>query len=78
MVQLTLQPDEEVVSLLEAAANAAGESSSRWIVELLEPRVRQQWPAPVARLAGAWKELPEMEELRAREGVDTCREPLAS
>jgi hypothetical protein len=76
MTQLTLQLDEETISLLEAAANAAGKSLSRWIVELLEQRVRQQWPPSVARLAGAWKDLPEAEALRAGEGVDTPREPL--
>lgn len=53
MTQLTLQLDEETASLLEAAAKAAGKSVSRWIVELLEQRVRQQWPPEVASLAGA-------------------------
>ena len=76
MAQLTLQLEEETVSLLEAAANAAGKSLSRWIVELLEQRVRQQWPPSVVRLAGAWQDLPEVEELRADEGVDTPREAL--
>jgi hypothetical protein len=49
---------------------------SRWIIEILEQRVRQQWPPAVARLAGAWNDLSEAEELRATEGVDTPREPL--
>ncbi len=76
MAELTLQLDEETASLLEAAAKAAGKSLSRWIVELLEQRVRQQWPPSVARLAGAWKDLPGEEDLRATQGVDTPRGPL--
>ncbi len=76
MTQLTLQLDEETASLLEAAARSAGKSLSRWVIELLEQRVRQQWPPSVASLAGAWKDLPEAEELRAGEGMDTPREPL--
>jgi hypothetical protein len=76
MTQLTLQIDEETASLLEAAARAAGKSLSRWVIELLEQRVRQQWPPSVASLAGSWTDLPEAEELRAGEGMDTPREPL--
>lgn len=74
MTQLILQLDEDTASLLEAAAKAAGKSVSRWIVELLEQRVRQQWPPAVAGLAGAWSDLPDLEELRAAEGVDTPQE----
>lgn len=76
MTELTLQLDEETASLLEATAKAAGKSVSRWIVEILEQRVRQQWPPSVARLAGAWNDLPEAEDLRATEGVDVPRESL--
>jgi Family of unknown function (DUF6364) len=76
MAELTLQLDDATISSLEATANAAGKSLSRRIVELLEQRVRQQWPPSVTRLAGAWKDLPEIDELRAGQGVDTPREPL--
>jgi hypothetical protein len=76
MAELTVHLDEETASLLEATAKAAGKTLSRWVVELLEQRVRQQWPPSVARLAGAWKDLPEVEALRATDGEDTPREPL--
>ena len=65
MAQITLQLEDDTLSALETAAHAAGKSLSCWIVELLEQHVRQQWPPSVARLAGAWKDLPEAEELRS-------------
>jgi hypothetical protein len=34
------------------------------------------WPERIKRLAGAWQELPEVQELRKDQGVDVPREGL--
>ncbi len=51
-------------------------SKSRWVAELIRSKTDDEWPAHIGALAGAWPEFPEVEELRAGDGVDHLREPL--
>lgn len=76
MAQVTIYLDDETVARLRAAARAAGQSMSAWLADLVRARTRQEWPEEVARLAGAWKDLPTAEELRRGQPGDTKREPL--
>jgi hypothetical protein len=76
MSQVTLYLDDDTHTRMRLAAQAAGLSTSRWLAELIRKHTRDEWPAAVLQLAGAWADAPTAEELRATEGVDVPREPF--
>lgn len=76
MGQMTIYLDDELILRTRAAADAAGLSVSAWLARLVRDRTRTQWPDDVAALAGAWRDLPTAEELRATQAQDTPRELL--
>lgn len=76
MGQVTLYMDDETLARVRAAAEAAGLSMSAWLVELVRERTRRDWPAEVAELAGAWRDLPLAEIARAHQPPDVEREEL--
>ena len=76
MGQVTLYLDPETVERMKVAAKAAGVSQSRWVAELIRDKTATEWPASIARLAGAWSDLPSLEELREGLPEDIPREPL--
>lgn len=71
---VTLYLDEDTLSRMRAAAEAAGLSMSAWLAQLVRERTRRAWPAEVVALAGAWRDLPTAEELRGSVGEDVRRE----
>ena len=74
MARLTLYMDAETEKRLPAAARAAGWSMSQWVRELVRLRTATEWPASVARLRGAWADVPTVQRLRSRSGKDASRE----
>jgi hypothetical protein len=76
MPQITIYLEEEVSTLVKAAAKEAGVSRSRWIADAIRSRVRSEWPASVRALAGAWPDFPSAEEIRSIQEPDAPREPL--
>jgi hypothetical protein len=74
MAQVTLYMDEDTLSRVRKAAEAAGVSVSAWVAELVRERTRNEWPPEVAELAGAWPDFPLAGEIRAGEGQDSPRE----
>jgi hypothetical protein len=76
MGQVTLYLDSETEARLKEAAKAAGLSQSRWVATLIQEKTATEWPVSIARLAGAWADLPTAEELRAGEPEDVPREPF--
>lgn len=76
MGQLTLYLDSETERQVKAAAKAAGTSLSRWVAGLIREKTANRWPESVVRLAGAWPDLPSLEEIRAEEGEDVTRQPF--
>ncbi len=76
MAQVTLYMDDETLGRMRTAAEAAGVSMSAWLAQLVRERTRREWPAAVAALAGAWKDLPCADDLRAAPPADVPRESL--
>jgi hypothetical protein len=76
MGHVTLYLDPETETKLKSAAKAAGVSQSRWVAALIQQKTASEWPASIARLAGAWADLPTVEELRQEEPEDIPREPF--
>jgi hypothetical protein len=76
VAQVTVYMDEDTLARARSAAEQAGVSMSAWLAELVRQRTRVEWPAEVAALAGAWRDLPTAEELRSTGGADLPREDL--
>lgn len=76
MAQVTIYLDDAAERRVKSAAKKAGVSVSRWVAELVENRTRNEWPAEVLELAGAWPDFPDLEDLRALAGKDRRRERL--
>jgi len=62
MSQITLYLDNEAELLLRQAAQAAGLSNSKWVAELIKKYARQEWPAELKALAGAFSDFPLRDE----------------
>ena len=75
MGQVTLYLDPDTEERMKVAAKSAGVSQSRWVAELIRTRTATEWPESIAKLAGAWTDLPSLEELR-QSSHDVPREPL--
>lgn len=76
MAQITLYLDDETMSRMRLAAQAAGLSMSAWVGHLVRERTRDTWPDEIVALAGAWPDLPKAEALRATSAPDAERESL--
>jgi hypothetical protein len=76
MPQITIYLDAETAQKMEAAARKAGVSKSRWIAEAVRQKSSDEWPQEVRELAGAWKDLPDLPDVRKFLGKDVPREPL--
>jgi hypothetical protein len=72
--QVTLYIDEDTDAKARAAAAAAGQSYSRWVVELIRARTRDEWPLAVRELAGSYQAFPMREE--AGSATDIERVPV--
>ena len=76
MGQVTIYLDDEVEKKMSAAAKASHQSKSKWIAGLIIEKVSNEWPESVVELAGAWKDYPTVDELRASAAEDVGREQL--
>ena len=76
MPQISLYLDDDTARRMKRAAKSAGLSQSRWVARLVRERTASEWPPSVVRLAGAWTDFPEAEELRRSLGTDLPREPF--
>jgi hypothetical protein len=73
MADITLSLDEETIRRMRAAAEVAGLSLSAWLARVVGTPVHREWPPEVLALAGAWREFPTADELRANQPPDTTR-----
>ena len=76
MGQVTIYLDDENEKRLKAAAKSAGMPVSRWVARLVEEKTRAVWPESVRQLAGAWRDFPDLETIRATKGKDSGRVPF--
>lgn len=76
MGQVTIYLDDENEKRLKAAAKAAGVPVSRWVANLIHEKACTDWPESVRRLAGAWRDFPDLETIREAKGKDSAREAL--
>ncbi|MBT5746222.1 MAG: CopG family transcriptional regulator [Gammaproteobacteria bacterium] len=74
MGQVTIYLDDEAESQMVEAAQSEHLSKSKWVARLIKSQVANEWPKSAVELAGAWKEFPDVEELRSSLGQDVERE----
>ena len=76
MLRLKFYVDETTHDRVRHAAKAAGMSLSKWVATVVKEKTADQWPGDVLALAGAWKEFPSLDEIRADSGADAPREDI--
>jgi len=76
MGQVTIYLDQETERKLQAFLEGGNMSKSRWIASLIREKTAAEWPRSVARLAGAWQDFPDADELRSDIGSDSPREQV--
>ena len=76
MGQITINLDDDTEKRLAAVAKRCGVSKSQWIVDLIKEKITIHWPDEIVALAGAWADLPTVEEIRSDKGKvverDSC------
>ena len=73
MAQVTIYLDGATERRVRAAARKSRVSVSRWVAELVESRTRTDWPPEARRLAGAWPDFPDLQEIRRVSGRGQSR-----
>lgn len=76
MGQVTIYLEKEIEEKMTAAAKAAHLSKSKWIARVIEEKIANDWPESITGLAGAWKDFPSLDEIRAGTGEDGKRVDL--
>lgn len=76
MGQVTIYLDDNIERKMRSAAKSMHLSQSKWIAGLIEEKINDEWPASVKNLAGAWTDLPTLEEIRNTKKTDALREKL--
>jgi hypothetical protein len=61
---------------MRAIVKSVNLSQSKWIANLIEEKIENDWPESEINLAGAGKDLPGLEEIRQIESKDIPREAL--
>jgi hypothetical protein len=76
MGQVTIYLDSNTEKKMNNIVKKSGISKSKWIADLIKEKTTRSWPEHIYDLAGAWKDFPNVEEIRAGMGKDAKREPL--
>ena len=74
MGQVTIYVDDELETKLKTEAKAAGVSVSRWVAEIIQKQTENHWPDSVKALSGAWKDFPNLDDIRTTKANDVPRE----
>jgi len=76
MGQITIYLDDPTAKRVRTAASAGHTPVSAWIAGIIRERLSGQWPERIRSFAGAWKDLPEAEQIRRGQGKDIPREQV--
>ena len=74
MGQVTIYLENEIEQQMIGAAKSAKLSKSKWIALLVQEKMANEWPLAITHLAGAWQDMPDLEEMRTTLGEDVPRE----
>ena len=76
MSQVTIYLDGDTEKRARGAAEASGDSLSKWISGVIREKTATTWPQHVPDLAGSWPDFPLAEDLRKGQTGDNRRERL--
>jgi len=76
MGQVTIYLDDETERKMNAAIKSAHVSKSKWIAQLVQEKVANEWPQSIVEMAGSWDNFPSLEEIRQTPAADASRELL--
>lgn len=81
MPQLAIYIDDKLSKKLNKAIKVSGKSRSKWVADLIEAKLQDEWPKDFFELAGSWEGEETPEEIMAtiRKGLDQAekREDLS-
>ena len=76
MSQVTIYLEEEIEQKMVLAAQSANLSKSKWIAQLIQDKVANEWPQSIVDIAGSWEDFPTIDIIGANIGKDAEREPI--
>lgn len=76
MGQVTIYLDDEIERKMNEAVKSSKLSKSKWIAQLVQEKMLDEWPQSVLDMAGSWEDFPSLEDLRQTQVKDVQREPL--
>ncbi|MEX0738216.1 MAG: hypothetical protein WD071_02630 [Pseudohongiella sp.] len=74
MGQVTIYLEDEIEKKMNAAVKSAQISKSKWIAQLVQDKVTNDWPQSVVEMAGSWSDFPSEDDIRATHTDDVPRE----
>jgi len=63
--QLAIYIDDKLSKKLNKAIKVSGKSRSKWVADLIEAKLQDEWPEDVFELAGSWEGEETPEEIMA-------------
>jgi len=76
MGQVTIYLDDEIERKMNEAVKSAHMSKSKWVAQLVQEKVLNEWPHSVGEMAGSWDDFPSLEDIRQTRISDVQREQL--
>jgi hypothetical protein len=76
MARITVYLEDDTAEKLRSLAESSEVSVSSLVANLIRNKLACDWPENIARLAGAWKNLPSLDEIRQGQPKDARRESL--
>jgi hypothetical protein len=74
MAQVTIYIPNDLESQVKEMAGSLNISISKFISNVLEQKVQNEWSSSSRKLAGSWDDFPTLEEIRDNQGKDVERE----
>lgn len=74
MGQVTIYLEDEIEKKMNAAVKSAQISKSKWIAQLVQEKVANDWPQSIVDMAGSWSDFPSIDDIRATHTEDVPRE----
>jgi hypothetical protein len=76
MGQVTIYLDSETEKKMSTIVKKTGISKSKWVSDLIKQKITTTWPENIVKLAGAWTDLPNAEDIRKNMAEDADRESI--
>ncbi len=76
MGQVTIYLDDETERKMVVNAEAMNLSKSKWIAQVIQESLVDEWPKSVRNLPGSWDAFPSLEAIRETADHDVDREPM--